>query len=69
MKRIKKKNGNRTKKFEVQRRVKINSFEKKPQKGGTPAIEKRAIIRTFVKKLLDPRSLKECSVFKSKLTN
>ena len=44
-------------------------MEKKPQKGGTPAIENKAIIKTFVKKLFDPKSLKDCNVFKSKLTN
>jgi hypothetical protein len=33
----------------VQTRVNINNFEKKPQKGGTPAIEKREIIIVFVK--------------------
>jgi len=49
--------------------VKIKSFEKKPQKGGTPAIENNAIINTLVKKLLEPKSLKEYNVFKSKLTN
>jgi hypothetical protein len=42
--------------------VKINSLEKKPQKGGTPAIENKAKIKTLVKKLLEPRSLKEYSV-------
>lgn len=35
------------KKFELQRRVKMKIFEKKPQKGGTPAIENKEIIRTF----------------------
>jgi len=53
----------------VHKRVKINNFEKKPQNGGTPAIEKRAIMRTLVKKLFIPKSLNECKVFKSKLTN
>jgi len=44
-------------------------FEKKPQNGGTPAIENKVIIRILVKILLVPKSLKECRVFKSKLTN
>ena len=43
-------------------KVKINNFEKKPQNGGTPAMENKAIIKTLVKKLLDPKSLKECNV-------
>jgi len=69
MNRIRKKKGNRIKKFEVQRRVKMKIFEKKPQNGGTPAIENKVIIRILVKILLVPKSLKECRVFKSKLTN
>jgi hypothetical protein len=40
--------GNKIKKFDVQSSVKIKILEKKPQKGGTPAIENKAIIRTFV---------------------
>ena len=59
---IKKKNGNKIKKLELHKRVNINILEKKPQKGGTPAIEKRAKISTLVKKLLEPKSLNEQSV-------
>lgn len=48
--------------MELHKRVKINSLEKKPQKGGTPAIENNAKIKTFVKKLFEPKSLKEYKV-------
>lgn len=37
-------------------------FEKKPKNGGTPAIEKRDIIRTLEKKFEEPRSKKEYNV-------
>ena len=50
------------KKLELHKSVNINIFEKKPQKGGTPAIEKRAKISTLVKKLFEPKSLNEQSV-------
>jgi len=50
------------KKLELHKRVNINIFEKKPQKGGTPAIEKRAKIKTLVKKLFEPKSLNEYKV-------
>jgi hypothetical protein len=46
----------------LHKRVKINNFEKNPQNGGTPAIENKASIRTLVKKLFEPRSLKEYKV-------
>lgn len=48
--------------MELHKRVKIKSLEKKPQKGGTPAIENKAKIKTFVKKLFEPKSLKEYKV-------
>ena len=54
-----KKKGNNIKKFELAKRVKIKIFEKNPQKGGTPAIENKATIKTFEKKFNDPRSRKE----------
>jgi hypothetical protein len=62
MNRIRKKKGNKIKKLELHKRVKIKSLEKKPQKGGTPAIENNAKIKTFVKKLFEPKSLKEYKV-------
>lgn len=37
----------------------INTLEKKPQKGGTPAIENKAIIKTLEKKFKDPKSKNE----------
>lgn len=59
----------RIKKLELHNKVKIKSLEKNPQKGGTPAIEKRAIINTFEKKLFAPKSFKEYVVFKSVFKN
>jgi hypothetical protein len=49
--------------------VKRKIFEKKPQKGGTPAIEKRAIIKTFEKKFNDPKSINDCNVLYSECRN
>ena len=60
-KRIKKKGKNK-KKFELHNKVNINTFEKKPKKGGTPAIENRAIIKILEKKLEEPNSVKEYKV-------
>ena len=47
------------KKFELHNNVKMKSLEKKPQKGGTPAMENSATIRTLEKKLFAPKSLSE----------
>lgn len=41
---MKKKKGNSTKKCEFVSKVNKKTFAKKPQNGGTPAIEKRDII-------------------------
>ena len=54
-----KKKGNKIKKFEFAKRVKMKILEKKPQNGGTPAIENNVIMRTFEKKFNEPRSKKE----------
>jgi hypothetical protein len=64
-----KKKGKRMKKFELAKRVKMKIFEKKPQKGGTPAIENKEIIKTFEKKFNDPRSIKDCKVLYSECKN
>jgi hypothetical protein len=40
----------------------MNSLEKKPIKGGTPAIEKRSMVMAIRKKLLKLKLLKECKV-------
>jgi hypothetical protein len=37
---------------------------KNPQNGGIPAIENKATSKIFVNVLVEPRSLKECVVFK-----
>jgi len=47
------------KKFELASKLKIKSFEKNPQKGGTPAIEKRLTTKTFAKKLVFPKLFSE----------
>ena len=60
-----KKKGNRKKKFELQSKEKIKILEKKPQKGGTPAIENRDIINIFEKKLNEPKSIKAYKVLHS----
>jgi len=44
MKRMVKKKGKPKEKCELHRRIKRKSLEKNPTKGGTPAIEKKAII-------------------------
>jgi hypothetical protein len=46
---MKKKNGNKIKKWELHKSVNIKIFEKNPQKGGTPAIENKEIMRTLEK--------------------
>ena len=43
-------------------------FEKKPRKGGTPAIENKDTSKNFVKVLEKPKALNECRVFISVLT-
>ena len=58
-----KKNEKKTKKFELKSSKKINTLEKKPQKGGTPAIENKETTRIFVKVFVDPKSLKVYNVF------
>lgn len=45
------------KKLELKSSKKINILEKKPQKGGTPAIEKRTTTKIFVKVEVAPKSL------------
>ena len=42
-----KKKQNKIKQLELVSRTKIKTFEKKPTKGGTPAIEKKIIIKIF----------------------
>ena len=44
-------------------------LEKKPQNGGTPAIENKAIMSIFEKKLFEPKSLNDWVVLISKLLN
>lgn len=45
------------KKLEFSSNKKIKTFEKKPQKGGTPAIENKAITNNLVKVPVEPKSL------------
>jgi hypothetical protein len=45
--------------LELANKVNIKTLEKKPQKGGTPAIENKAIIKTLEKKFKEPKSRKE----------
>ena len=40
----------------------INNFEKKPMKGGTPAIEKSSTVNTKVENELKLKPLKVCKV-------
>jgi hypothetical protein len=51
------------------REIKIKSLEKKPIKGGTPAIENNTIVKVDKKKKLNLTSLKEYKVLKLKLIN
>ena len=64
-----KKNGKRIKKFEFARRVNKKILEKKPQNGGTPAIEKSEMIKTLEKKLRAPKSIKDWRVLYSEWRN
>ena len=64
-----KKNENKMKKFEVHNKVNIKILEKKPQNGGTPAIENKATMSIFEKKLFEPKSLNDWVVLISKLLN
>ena len=50
-----KKYAKRTKKLEALNKLKIKSFEKNPQKGGTPAIENKVMIKNFVRILFIPK--------------
>ena len=59
-----KKKGYKSEKLVIQSSWKRKTLEKNPQKGGTPAIENSAINKSFVKTLLDPKSLKEWVVLK-----
>ena len=45
--------------FEFKIKIKINIFEKNPQNGGTPAIDKRVIIKILDKIFVDPNAEKE----------
>lgn len=60
-----KKNGNNRKRFELHNKENMKTFEKKPQNGGTPAIENKAKMRVFEKKLDDPKSTREYIVLVS----
>ena len=64
-----KKKKKRKKKLELVNVINIKIFVKKPQKGGTPAIDKIVRVKIFVNKLEDPKSEKENKVLVSKLTN
>ena len=57
------------KKLELISKININSLEKKPQNGGTPAIDKSKMIKTFVNIFVEPRFANENKVFNSKLIN
>tara|TARA_B110000091_G_C13666914_1_gene412081 strand:- start:209 stop:424 length:216 start_codon:yes stop_codon:yes gene_type:complete len=57
------------KKLELIREIKIITFVKKPKKGGTPAIEKRAMVIEVNRKGLSFKSAKEKSTLKFKLIN
>lgn len=54
--------GNRTNKDEAEIRTKTKIFEKNPNKGGTPAKESIARLRSLVNTLFDPKFEKEKSV-------
>jgi len=64
-----KKKVNSRKKLELNNNRKMKILEKNPQKGGIPAIEKRAKSKIFVKVLELPKLLNEYKVLKSKLIN
>ena len=64
-----KKNIKKIKKFEFRSKRKIKTFEKKPQKGGTPAIENNETTSNFVNVPVEPKSLKEYNVLTRLLVN
>jgi hypothetical protein len=53
----------------VHNKLKINNLEKKPQNGGTPAIENKEIIKILLKTFAEWIFVKECKVLKSEFTN
>jgi|TARA_B110000238_G_C16110213_1_gene432326 hypothetical protein len=64
------KNGRKKKKnLELVNATKIKIFVKKPQRGGTPAIDKMVKDKILVSKFEDPKSAKEKRVFVSRLVN
>jgi hypothetical protein len=62
MKSTTKKTAYKIKKALLVKSVNINSFEKKPINGGTPAIENSNIVIEIRKKLLKLKLLNDCSV-------
>ena len=54
--------GNKIKNWELDNRITINTLEKKPRRGGTPAKESKVRERAFVKKLLWLSVLNESKV-------
>jgi len=46
-----------------------NNLAKKPKNGGTPAIEKRAIVNVLLKNVVAPKVEKEYKVLASIITN
>jgi hypothetical protein len=59
MKRIRKNEGNKVKKFDPHKRTNKNNFAKNPKNGGTPAIEKREIVKALLKKVVAPKAENE----------
>jgi hypothetical protein len=57
------------KKLTLINKIKISSLEKKPKKGGTPAIDKNKIVITKTKKKLYFKSVNECKVFELEFMN
>ena len=57
------------KKLAVLNRLNMKTFEKNPQKGGTPAMENRAMIKNLVSTLFIPNEPKDDMVLVLKLTN
>lgn len=45
--------------------INMNIFEKNPTKGGTPAMDKRAIVMDLVKRVFNPLKLIACIVLVS----
>ena len=60
---MKKKKASRTK-FEFSSSIKIKSFEKKPTKGGIPAIESKEIIKSLVDTCVPLKWVKEYKVLR-----